>query len=879
MMRPLHRLLSTFRQRRTDDDLGREMEAHLALAEDEYRRRGMSPEDARRAARRTMGSVALAKDRHRDARSFVWIDDLVRDFRYALRNLRRAPGFSVVAVAALALGIGVNTTFFTIVDAICLRGLPIDEPDRVMYLGTRDAANRPGNLSYAEFDELRSRTTAFARVAGYTITVAALADNDQPPARVPGAYISAGAFELLGDTPILGRTFRADEDRPGTPPVVIIAEELWKSRYARDPAIVGRSVVINGTPATIIGVMPRGFQFPANADLWRPMANLPSLTRQTRGDRRLAVFARLAAHATEDQARADVEAIAAAWRSEWPAISRDIRVRVVPINEQVNPTVYQRAWIAFITAGALVLLVACANVANLLLMRAAGRGREMAIRSSIGASRGRVVRQWLVESATLAAFAGVLGVFVAWAGLRALSAIIPPETMPYWMAFTIDGRVLAVTLAVCVGAVFVCGLPSALHVSKVDLRDALTEGGSTASARPARRWITALLAAEFAITMVLLANAVNSTRTDRETRRTEFQIDPTSLMTMSMALPGEAYGTPAVRASFFDRVDQRISASPTIGSVAFASVLPYDGGPQQPLSIEGRTLADKAPDVTLVTASEQYFSVLHVPIVRGRAFTADDGRLGSEAAIVNERFVRMFLSDEDPIGARIRVGAGASPWMQIVGVATTVRQRATGPEPDPVVFLPLRAFSPQTAVMIVRSTQDPFAVTSVLRREVEQVDRNLPLFRVMTFEQALRTAGWNARLSDTIIKSIAMVALLLALVGIYAVTGHTVQRWTRELGLRVALGADAGKIGWLVLKRVLTQLGLGLAVGVAGTIAFDRAFTDPAIAAVERVRVTDPVFMALIMAAIAAIAVTACVAPLRRAMKLDPIEALRMTSS
>lgn len=877
MKRSIQRLFAMVRRARDERDLAREMDAHLALAEDEYRRRGMSADDARRAARRAMGSVALAKDRHRDARSFVWIDDLVRDFRYALRNLRRAPGFSVVAVVALGLGIGVNTTFFTIVNAICLRGLPIDEPDRVMYVSTRDAANRPGNLSYAEFDELRSRTTAFARVAGYTITIGALADNDQPPARVPGAYISAGAFELLGDRPILGRTFRAEEDLPGTPTVVMIGEELWSSRYARDPNIVGRSVFINGMPATIVGVMPRGFQFPANADLWRPMANLPSLTRQTRGDRRLAVFARLRANATVDQSRADVESIAASWRREWPAINRDIQARVVPINEQVNPTVYQRAWIAFITAGLLVLLVACANVANLLLMRAAGRGREMAIRSSIGASRGRIVRQWIVESATLAALAGALGVFIAWVGLRALSAIIPPETLPYWMAFTIDERVLIVTLAVCVGAVFACGLPSALQVSKVDLRDALTETGTTASARPARRWMTALLAAEFAITMVLVAMAVNGIRNDRERRRTEFQIDPSSLMTMSMALPGEAYGLPATRLSFFERLNERIGASPAIGSVAFASVLPYGGGAQQPLSISGRTLGDKAPDVSTVTVSDRYFSVLGVPIVRGRAFAAADGRPGSEAAIVNERFVRMFMPNEDPIGARIRVGAGNSPWMPIVGVATTVRQQIIGPDPDPVVFVPIQALPPQTVVMIVRSTVDPLAVTSVLRREVEQVDRNLPLFRVMTFERAVRNAVWNGRLSDTIIKSIASVALLLALVGIYAVTGHTVQRWTREIGLRVALGADARRIGWLVLKRVLMQLGLGLGFGIAATLAFDRAFTDPATAAVERVRVADPMFMALIIVAIAMVAVVACLAPLRRAVKLDPVDALRST--
>src|SRR6185436_4080056 len=372
MKRVIRRLLETFQSRRRDDDLSREMSSHLAMLEDEHMRRGMTRDEARLAARRAMGSVALAKDRHRDARSFVWIEDLRRDLGYATRSLRRAPAFTVIAVTALALGIGVNTTFFTIVDAICLRGIPTHEPDRVLYISTRDAAKRPGNLSYAEFEELRARTTAFARVAAYTMTIGAFADNNQPPARIPAAYISAGAFELLGAQPILGRTFRSNEDRPGTPAVLIIGEELWSSRYARDAAIVGRTVNVNGMPTTIIGVMPRGFQFPGNAELWRPMANFPAVVRESRTDRRLAVFARLASNATEDQGRADADAIAASWQREQPATNRDTRINVIPINQQVNPSVAQRSWIAFITAGVLVLLVACANVANLLLMRAAG---------------------------------------------------------------------------------------------------------------------------------------------------------------------------------------------------------------------------------------------------------------------------------------------------------------------------------------------------------------------------------------------------------------------------------------------------------------------------------------------------------------------------
>jgi predicted permease len=873
------RLINTLRPKVAENELAREIDAHLSLLEEEHRRRGLTPDDARLAARRAIGSVALAKDLHRDARSFVRLENLGRDFRHAVRTLRRAPGFTLIAVFALGLGIGVNTAFFTIVNAICLRGLPIESPERVMYVSGRDAQDRSANLSYAEFEELRSRTTAFGQVAAYTITVAVVADRRQPPARVSAAYLSADAFELLGDRPVIGRGFRAEEDRPGSVPVVILGSDLWNSRYASDPAIVGQSITVNGVVSTVIGVMPRGFMFPGNADLWRPMANLPANVRESRAERRLAVFARLAANATEEQARADTTAMGDTWARDFPATNRGLRMRVVPINEQLNPTVAQRGWIAFITAGVLVLLVACANVANLMLMRAATRGREMAIRTSMGATRGRVVRQLLVESGTLATLAGVFGVFVAWVGLRALSAIVPPEAMPYWMAFTIDGRVLAVLIAVCVASVFVCGLPSALHVTKVDLRDALTETGSTTTvARPTRRWIAALLAAEFAVTFVLVALAVTSARSTANTLRTEFQIDPTSLQTLWVTLPVESYKDAEARAAFFDRFSERIDSSSAIESHALTSVLPFSGGPQQPVAVSGQAPLDDVPTAAVVAAGESYFRVLGIPLVRGRELTAVDGMPGREAAIVNQRFVRVFLADKEPIGARIRLGKGESPWIEIVGVATTVRQQqVAGPEPDPVVFLPFRTSSSATSVIVVRTKGDPTTAISLFRSEVARIDPNLPLYRVMSFEEAVRNALWNGRLSDTMVRSIATVALLLAVIGLYAVTGHTVERWTRELGLRIALGAKSRQIGWLVLRRVLTQLSLGLAIGIAGAVAFDRAFNQSAAPRAGAVTMLDPSALLVIVVSIVLVAVVACLVPIRRATTLDPVETLRST--
>jgi putative ABC transport system permease protein len=872
MTRFFRRLFSLFTHRRDDADLDREMSSHLAMLEAGYEQRGMTPEQARLAARRAMGSVSHTKDLHRDARSFVWVDDLGRDLRHAVRNLRRSPGFTLTAVLALGLGIGVNTALFTILNAICLRGLPIESPARVMWLSTRNAQNRPGSLSYAEFDELRARATTFEQIAAYTNTIAAVGDNRQPPARVLGAFISAGAFELIGVRPVLGRTFRLDEDRPGGAAVVILGAEIWGSRYGSDPAIVGQSITVNGVPSTVIGVMPRGFMFPANADLWRPMADLAPAVRESRIERRLAVLARLRDGATDDQARADMAATSAAWAREFTATNRDIRLEAVPINDALNPDWTHPGWLSFITAGTLVLLVACANVANLLLMRASRRGREIAIRTSIGATRGRVVRQLLVESAALAGLAGAFGIFVAWFALGALEGITPPESLPYWMAFTIDGRVLAVLSAVCLGSVFVCGLPSALQVSKVDVRETLTENGSTTVAtRPARRWIAVLLAAEFAVTLVLNMMAVTSIRSSIETRRTEFRIDPTSLTTMWLTLPADSYRTPDTRRAFFERLDGAVGMSPALQSIAYASTLPYSGGAQQPLTVSGRSFGEMPPMVSVVSASERYFDILGVPMVRGRAFTAADGRPGDLAAVVNERFVRMFLNNQEPIGARIRVGDKEAPWLHVVGVATTVRQQQMpSPEPDPVVFLPFRASNPGTAAIIVRTVQDPAPAVSLLRQEVARIDPNLPLYRVMSLEQAMKNAVWNGTLSDVLVKSIAVVALMLALVGLYAVTSHTVAWWSRELGLRVALGATSRGVAWLVLRRMLLQLSAGFALGLFAVLAYDRMFnleTDN--------RLAEPGALALTMLAIVIVALVACLVPIRRAARVDPLVALR----
>jgi predicted permease len=873
MRRVFLRLRNAFGRDGGRADLSRELQAHLVLLEEEYRRRGMNAEEARLAARRSLGSTALVADHHRDARSFVWIEDLRHDLAHTVRGVRRTPGFAALAVLALALGIGVNTVFFTLVDAACLRGLPIDEPDRVLYISLRNGQNQQAPLSWAEFDELRARTTTLGQVGAYVPTVAALADDRQPPARVLGAYVPAGTFELLGDRPVVGRTFRRDEDRPGGPQVVVLGNEIWRSRFAGEESIVGQSIRINGIPTTVIGVMPRGFMFPANADLWRPMANLPAAVRESPTDRRLAVFGRMTSAATLEGTRAELAALDIDATQGTRGAGPRARLEAVPINEQLNPSVWQRTWLAFITAGVLVLLVACANVANLLLMRAATRGREIAIRTSIGATRWRVVRQLLAESATLAALAGVAGVFIAWAGLRALSGLLPPEAMPYWMAFTINGRVLAVTTAVCLGCVFACGLPSALHLSRVDVLGAITADSPASMARPARRWIGLLLTAEFAVTLVLVSLAVTAVRVDAEIRKREFQIDTAGLLTMWVNLPADWYPTPESRRVFVDRLQTPVSGG-NVGPIALATALPFGGGPQVPMAIEGRREEASPPLVSTVSVNVNYFDVMRVPLTRGRAFGVADGSPGSETAIVNERFVRMFLPQQDPLDARIRVGGPEAPWLRIVGVATTVRQQPAGTEPGPVVFLPFRAALAQSIAIVVRTPGAIDVPVSLLRQHVARINPNLPVFRVMSFDEAIGLSAWNVRMSNIVVRSIAVVALLLAVVGLYAVTGHTVERWRRELGLRVALGAGSGEIRWLVVRRVLAQLGTGLGVGIVAAQLFNRLFTDPA-DTVTKAGMSDPGALAFMVLTIGAVAMLACLPPIRRATRVDPIVALR----
>jgi putative ABC transport system permease protein len=540
-------------------------------------------------------------------------------------------------------------------------------------------------------------------------------------------------------------------------------------------------------------------------------------------------------------------------------------------------------WLQFITAGLIVLLVACANAANLLLMRAVHRSHEMATRASLGATRSHLVRQLLTESALLAACGGAVGLAFSLLGLRLLRTMVPANTLPYWMTFTMDRRVLVALCIVCLGTVFVFGLAPALHVSKIDISQGMKEGGRAGTGtRRARRWTMGFLTAEFALTMVLLAAFCMSMLNARKTADDDRIAAASDLLTTWISLSPEKYRSPEQRSAFFAQLEQRLEPVSAVTSAAVASALPLGGAAMRQLAIEGPSsiTGETPPTVGTVMVSRRYFETLGVPIVRGRTFSANDGPAGSESAIVNQRFVDMYLPNADPIGRRIKATSATTanaldPWMRIIGMSANVRQRPL-PDPEPIVYVPLQPAPPATAAIMLRASDRSPAVAPPLREIVRTMDPDLPLYRLMSMGQALAESQWNGRMSNVIANSLTFIALALAAVGLYAVTGHAVGQRTHEIGVRVALGARPLQVVSMVLKWALAQLGLGLAAGIGCIFAWQRLWTTSvSTVGVPGVRIDDPVVLIAVSAGLTVVAAIACIAPARRATRLDPVVALR----
>ena len=811
--------------------------------------------------------------------------DLLRDIRFAGRLLVKNRWFTVMAVVVLALGIGANNAVFTIVNGVLLRNLPVPQPDEIMFLGTRDTQGRNQGVSLRDFEDWRAATRTFAGMSFLFNGAFNVGNEGLTPDQVPGAYVSPNLFRMLGVTPALGRDFAPTEDTPGTPILVLISDTLWRQRYGGDPNIVGKPIRIIDQGGTIIGVMPEGMHFPFNANIWLPTGSMPpAITGQPRQARGYFAVGRLNDGVTVEQARAELKTIGGTLAAQYPETNKDLWPHADPFVERIlGPQISLLFW-ALMGAVGFVLLIACSNVANLLLAKAAGRSGEMSVRVAVGASRWQIVRQLLIESVLLAMVAGVVGLLLSFVWIRWFSLEAQNVGIPYWMVFSMDWRTFAFFLVVCLATGLVFGLIPALHTSATNVHEMLKEGGRTGSGGiRARRWAGGLIVVQIALTLVLLAGAGLMLRSFLTMYRMDVGIDTSRLVVTGMIIPATKYAGWEDRTRFLQRIDDHFATVSAIEAASTTSALPFNGGAVRQLELDGRaaTPGERLPEVTMLSVGSRYFNVIGVALLRGRAFTNEDGGPGRQIAIVNQRLVDQYFKGEDPIGRTIRLsqditgGTEKPEWLTVVGLVPNVRQRNNNQEaePDAIAYITHRQNTGMARAtnVIARTRSDPAQATKILREAMMGVDPDQALATPRTMDEALAQNRWLLRVFTTMFSIFAVMALVLAAVGLYAVTAYAVTQHTRDIGVRMVLGAQPGQVIWIFLKRSIIQLAIGLTIGVAAAVGLGQVLQSFLVQTSAR----DPVTLIAIVVLLTVVAFLASVGPARRATRLDPLHAMR----
>jgi putative ABC transport system permease protein len=807
---------------------------------------------------------------------------LLQDVRFALRLLLKDRWFSGVAITALALGIGVNATVFTLVNAVLIRGLPFPEADRLYVLGVRPATatNFGEPISRPDLLDWRAGTTSYEGLAAFVRSSMTVSDARTAPEDTPGVWATANTFDLLRQPMLLGRGFRRGDDEPGSERVVILGHALWQSRYRGDRGVLGLPVRINGEPATVVGVMPPGIKFPSNAELW--VSAIPTAEQQRRRDiRNLTVFARLKPGVQAAQARAELDGVVKRLAKAHPASNKELTVGVLAtFNERFNGGQVRTVFLTLMGAVGFVLLIACANVANLLLSRSTARAREVAVRYAMGATRWRVVRQLLVESLLLATAGGIIGLGIAVIGTRLFDRAVADVGKPYWIQFTIDGVVIAYLVGICVVTSLVFGLAPAVQVARTSVGSILKQGGrGSTGSRQMRGFSSALVVLELALTLVLLVGAGLMGRSFMALNAMDTGIKNEHLIAMRVNLPRVTYDTAEKRALFFERLTPRLASLPGADNAAVSTSMPPFGLWEREVLVDGR--ADpgrgKRLDSGFVAVSPSFFETVGAPVLRGRPFDARDGAKGTEVAIVNQRFAARHFPGENPIGRRIRFPDEDPdddvPWLTIVGVSQDIRHGNPRERDIPdVAYIPVRQLGPGGATVVLRSRLDPNSLVGAVRREVQLIDPDQAVGNPQTVDQILAQSAWPFRVFGTLFAVLAGIALTLASVGLYAVIAYSVSTRTQEIGVRMALGAGRTTVGWLVLRRGLWQLGIGLVLGLGGAWAVGKYVLASVVAQISG---TDPAIFVGVPVLLTVVAVAACLIPARRASRLDPLDALR----
>ncbi len=818
------------------------------------------------------------------------IRDLLQDTRYGARMLRKSPGLTGVAVLSLALGIGAISTIFSFVNGIMLRPLPYQEPERLVLLD--ETAFKQGvasmGISFPNFLDWREQNHSFEDIACYNAGGFIVAGGAEPEL-LQGAFVSQGLFEILGIAPILGRTFTADEDQPDHDQVVILSHGLWQRRFGADPNVIGQTVMLNNRSRTVIGVMPKGFQFPEVAETWGPLALNTKI--YTRTDHGLESIARLKPGVTLDQAQAEMISIAAGIEQQNPVTNEGLSVSLTSLRAGLVGD-YKKALLILLGVVGFVLLIACVNVANLLLARSTARQKEIAIRAALGANRRRIFRQLLTESLLLGLIGGALGLVLALWGMDLLLAAIPID-IPFWMKFDLDGRVLGFTAACSLLTGFVFGTAPALEASNPDLNETLKEGGRSGAGGGRHRLRSLLVVAEIALSLVLLVGAGLMIRSFISLQHVDAGINPEGVLTMYIALPGAKYRAPEKRIAFFSQLLERVRAIPGVQSAGSNSGLPLSGNNWgRSMTVEGFPVLSvgEAPTINHCVISPGYFSAMGIPILKGRDFDERDSRDAPKVpqlaaqdqvmsgpspgvTIIDERLAREYWPDSDPIGKRIRFGPPEDnePWHTIVGVVGDVRHRRLDASTGESVYLPFAQMPIGGSGLAIRTSGRPESLITAVRGQVKQLDPDLPLTRVMPMTEVVARSVWQPRLYTALFGVFAAVALILATVGIYGVMSYAVTQRTREIGLRMALGAQRQDVLKLVVGQGVLLATIGVGVGLGAAVALTRLMSS----LLFGVTATDPITFVAVSVVLAGVALGACFVPARRAAKVDPMVALR----
>ncbi|HKF67669.1 MAG TPA: ABC transporter permease [Vicinamibacterales bacterium] len=810
--------------------------------------------------------------------------DLFRDVRFAARLLFKDRWFTLMAVVVLALGIGANNAVFTIVNAVLLRNLPLPRPEQIVFVGTRDNQGRDLGVSLRDFEDWQLSARTLSSLSFVFSGSFNVGNEGLNPDLVPGCYVSANFFKMLGVPPSRGRDFTPGEDKPGAALVVLISDTLWRHRYGGDEAIVGRTIRIGDAPGTIIGVMPADMHFPFNADNWIPIGTMPAaLYQQPRQARGYFAVGRLANGVTVEQSRSELQAIGKRLTAQYPSTNRDLWPHADPfLQRTLGPQIRLLFW-SLLGAVGFVVLIACSNVANLLLARASRRSSEMSVRVAIGASRWQIVRQLLVESVLLALIAGGVGLVLSIVGIRWFDVEAQKVGVPYWMVFTMDWRTFGFLLLLCLATGVIFGLAPALHAAKTNVNEMLKESGRTGSGGVrARRWTAGLIVVQVALTLVLLAGSGLMLRSFLTMYRMDIGIQTAHLVTSGMIIPARKYPGWEDRTRFLQAIDDHFASIAGIDSASTASAIPFGGGAVRQIEVDGRAAVpgDRLPEVTMVSVGSRYFETIGVPLVRGRAFTSEDGGVGRQVAIINQRLATVYFAGQDPVGRLIRLSQNTArdekvEWLTIIGLVSNVRQRNNNQErdPDAVAYIPHRQNTgmARAASVLAKMRTPPAQATRTLYEAMKGVDPDQAMTAPLTMDDALAQNRWLLRVFTIMFMVFAGIALVVAAVGLYAVTAYSVTQQTREIGVRLALGAQPGPVIWLFLRRSLGHLAIGVAIGLGAAVALGRVLQSFLV----QTSAHDPLTLVAIVGLLTVVAIAACLGPARRATRLDPLMALR----